>query len=113
MKGAVGTGLSVLAWALTRTLVLLWVLKVLVVRGPDVTSDVAVIYQGWYEVLRTGTYPVDDVTWQYPPAAALAILSPPCCPSWTTSPPSSCSRWSATRRCSGSCCTRGGGPGSR
>ncbi|MFD7229058.1 glycosyltransferase 87 family protein [Streptomyces sp. NPDC059881] len=76
MKGAVGTGLSVLAWALTRTLVLLWVLKVLVVRGPDVTSDVAVIYQGWYEVLRTGTYPVDDVTWQYPPAAALAILSP-------------------------------------
>ncbi|MFD9970933.1 glycosyltransferase 87 family protein [Streptomyces sp. NPDC059011] len=64
------------AFALTRALLLLWVLKVLPVRGPDVTSDVEVIYQGWYEVLRTGTYPLDDVTWQYPPAAALAILSP-------------------------------------
>ncbi|MFJ2471902.1 glycosyltransferase 87 family protein [Streptomyces sp. NPDC087659] len=67
---------AVAAFALTRALLLLWVLKVLPVRGPDVTSDVAVIYQGWYEVLRTGTYPLDDVTWQYPPAAALAILSP-------------------------------------
>ena len=44
--------------------------------GPDVTSDVSVIYRGWYEVLRAGTFPVADVTWQYPPAAALAILSP-------------------------------------
>ncbi|MEU2109671.1 glycosyltransferase family 87 protein [Streptomyces sp. NPDC019507] len=67
---------AIAAFALTRALLLLWVLKVLPVRGPDVTSDVAVIYQGWYEVLRTGTYPLDDVTWQYPPAAALAILSP-------------------------------------
>ncbi|WP_371872619.1 glycosyltransferase 87 family protein [Streptomyces pacificus] len=67
---------AVAAFALTRTLLLLWVLKVLPVRGPDVTSDVAVIYQGWYGVLSTGTYPLDDVTWQYPPAAALAILSP-------------------------------------
>ncbi|NBM14880.1 glycosyltransferase 87 family protein, partial [Streptomyces sp. GC420] len=64
------------AWALTRCLLLLFVLKVLTFPGPDVTSDVSVIYQGWYEVLRTGTYPLDDVTWQYPPAAALAILSP-------------------------------------
>ena len=29
---------------------------------------------------RTGTYPLDDVTWQYPPAAALAILSPAALP---------------------------------
>ncbi|MGW7367235.1 glycosyltransferase 87 family protein [Streptomyces sp. NPDC054841] len=74
MKGA--AGLPVAVWVLTRTVLLLWVLKVLYVTGPDVTSDVTVIYQGWYEVLRTGTYPMDDVTWQYPPAAALAILSP-------------------------------------
>jgi hypothetical protein len=60
----------------TRALLLLCVFKVLVLPGPDVTSDVSVIYQGWYDVLRTGTYPLDDVTWQYPPAAALAILSP-------------------------------------
>ncbi|MFJ3668362.1 glycosyltransferase 87 family protein [Streptomyces sp. NPDC090106] len=64
------------AWGLTRLLLLLFALKVFVFPGPDVTSDVSVIYQGWYEVLRTGTFPQDDVTWQYPPAAALAILSP-------------------------------------
>ncbi|MGW7413322.1 glycosyltransferase 87 family protein [Streptomyces sp. NPDC054863] len=63
-------------WVLTRTLLLLCVFKVLVFPGPDVTSDVSVIYQGWYEVLRSGTFPLDDVTWQYPPAAALAVLSP-------------------------------------
>ncbi|MEU6994861.1 glycosyltransferase family 87 protein [Streptomyces sp. NPDC046465] len=63
-------------WVLTRTLLLLCVFHLLTPPGPDVTSDVTVIYQGWYEVLRTGTFPLDDVTWQYPPAAALAVLSP-------------------------------------
>ncbi|MFI7411792.1 glycosyltransferase 87 family protein [Streptomyces sp. NPDC049627] len=63
-------------WCLTRLVLLLCVFKVYVFPGPDVTSDVSVIYQGWYDVLRTGTFPLDDVTWQYPPAAALAILSP-------------------------------------
>ena len=52
------------------------VFKVVTPPGPDVTADVSVIYQGWYEVLKTGTYPLSDVTWQYPPAAALAIASP-------------------------------------
>ncbi|MCD9874191.1 glycosyltransferase family 87 protein [Streptomyces guryensis] len=63
-------------WGLTRAMLLLFVLKVFVFPGPDVTSDVSVIYQGWYETLRHGTFPLDDVTWQYPPAAALPILSP-------------------------------------
>ncbi|MGW5131957.1 glycosyltransferase 87 family protein [Streptomyces sp. NPDC004135] len=63
-------------WGLTRLTLLLFVLKVYVFPGPDVTSDVQVIYQGWYGVLRSGTFPLEDVTWQYPPAAALAILSP-------------------------------------
>ncbi|GAA3903929.1 glycosyltransferase family 87 protein [Streptomyces lacrimifluminis] len=63
-------------WGLTRLLLLLFVFKVFVFPGPDVTSDVSVIYHGWYEVLRDGTFPLADVTWQYPPAAALAILSP-------------------------------------
>ncbi|MBN0047288.1 DUF2029 domain-containing protein [Streptomyces actuosus] len=63
-------------WAATRAFLLLSVFRVVVFPGPDVTSDVSVIYQGWYEVLRTGTFPLDDVTWQYPPAAALAVLSP-------------------------------------
>ncbi|MFI7100476.1 glycosyltransferase 87 family protein [Streptomyces sp. NPDC050161] len=68
--------LPVAVWAATRAVLLLCVLKVLVVPGPDVTGDVSVIYQGWSDVLRTGTFPVDDVTWQYPPGAALAVLSP-------------------------------------
>ncbi|KOV68822.1 membrane protein [Streptomyces sp. NRRL WC-3618] len=63
-------------WCLTRLLLLLFVFKVFVFPGPDVTSDVSVTYQGWYEVLRNGVFPLADVTWQYPPAAALAILSP-------------------------------------
>ncbi|MZD06359.1 DUF2029 domain-containing protein [Streptomyces sp. SID5785] len=63
-------------WVLTRTLLLLCVFGVVTVPGPDVTSDVSVIYHGWSDVLRTGTFPLDDVTWQYPPAAAVAILSP-------------------------------------
>ncbi|MDQ0911305.1 hypothetical protein QFZ22_007290 [Streptomyces canus] len=65
-----------LTWGVTRLLLLLFVFKVYAFPGPDVTSDVSVIYQGWYDVLRTGTFPQSDVTWQYPPAAALAILSP-------------------------------------
>ncbi|MFJ9886630.1 glycosyltransferase 87 family protein [Streptomyces sp. NPDC091287] len=63
-------------WALTRAWLLACVFKVVTVPGPDVTVDVSVIYQSWYEVLLSGTYPLDDVTWQYPPGAALAILSP-------------------------------------
>ncbi|MFE9646608.1 glycosyltransferase 87 family protein [Streptomyces sp. NPDC006365] len=64
------------AWCLTRLLLLLFVFKVVVFPGPDVTSDVSGIYQGWYHTLRDGTFPLSDVAWQYPPAAALPILSP-------------------------------------
>ncbi|MCK1819931.1 glycosyltransferase 87 family protein [Streptomyces sp. XM83C] len=63
-------------WAAGRVVLLLFVFKVVVFPGPDVTSDVSVIYHGWYDVLRGGTFPLEDVTWQYPPAAALAVLSP-------------------------------------
>ncbi|MET7284952.1 glycosyltransferase 87 family protein [Streptomyces sp. NPDC005573] len=63
-------------WAVTRAVLLLLVFRVYVVPGPDVTSDVSVIYRQWYDVLRQGTFPLDDETWQYPPVAALAILSP-------------------------------------
>ncbi|MFE3269390.1 glycosyltransferase 87 family protein [Streptomyces sp. NPDC059215] len=79
MKGARGAGFPygpLGAWCLTRLVVLLLVLRVFVLPGPDVTGDVSVIYHGWYEILRAGTFPLDDVAWQYPPAASLAILSP-------------------------------------
>ncbi|GHD97956.1 glycosyltransferase 87 family protein [Streptomyces alanosinicus] len=63
-------------WAVTRVALLLCVFGVYAFSDLDVTSDVSVIYRGWYEVLRQGTFPLDDVTWQYPPAAALPILAP-------------------------------------
>ncbi|WP_051840584.1 glycosyltransferase 87 family protein [Streptomyces sp. NRRL F-5126] len=73
------TAIAVAVWVLTRAVMLLLVFRVAWfphLPGPDVTSDVSGIYHGWFEVLRTGTYPLSDVTWQYPPAAAFAILSP-------------------------------------
>ncbi|MFD4757628.1 glycosyltransferase 87 family protein [Streptomyces sp. NPDC058439] len=76
MTGSTGTRLALAVWALTRFVLLLCVTKVITLSGPDVTSDVSVIYHGWSEVLKTGTYPRSDVTWQYPPLAALAVLSP-------------------------------------
>ncbi|MFF4080268.1 glycosyltransferase 87 family protein [Streptomyces sp. NPDC001777] len=76
MTGSTGARLAVAVWALTRVALLLCVTKVITLPGPDVTSDVSVIYHGWSEVLKTGTYPQSDVTWQYPPLAALAVLSP-------------------------------------
>ncbi|MER6568660.1 glycosyltransferase 87 family protein [Streptomyces sp. NPDC001093] len=67
-------------WGVTRVVLLLFVFQVYLFPGPDVTSDVSVIYRGWYEVLHQGTFPLDDVTWQYPPAAALPVLAPAALP---------------------------------
>ncbi|MFF5443566.1 glycosyltransferase 87 family protein [Streptomyces sp. NPDC012888] len=64
------------AWSATRILLLLCTFRVIPLPGGDVTIDVTVIYQGWYGVLRGGTYPLTDVTWQYPPGAALPVLAP-------------------------------------
>ncbi|QKW06039.1 DUF2029 domain-containing protein [Streptomyces sp. NA04227] len=74
--GIASRAVMAVLFAATRTLLMLWVLKIVVMPGPDVTSDVSVIYHGWYETLSEGRFPQDDVAWQYPPAAALAILSP-------------------------------------
>ncbi|MFD9870529.1 glycosyltransferase 87 family protein [Streptomyces niveus] len=74
--GALSALGPIAVWLLNRTVLMLWVLKILLPPGVDVTPDVSVTYQGWYDVLRTGTFPRSDVTWQYPPAAAFAILSP-------------------------------------
>ncbi|WP_406197804.1 glycosyltransferase 87 family protein [Kitasatospora sp. NBC_01560] len=63
-------------WLATRALLLLLVTGVLRMPGGDITTDVWLIYHGWYGVLQTGTFPLDDVTWQYPPGAALVIMLP-------------------------------------
>ncbi|MFF5424305.1 MULTISPECIES: glycosyltransferase 87 family protein [unclassified Streptomyces] len=71
-----GLRLPLALWGLTRIVLLLCVLRVVVVPGPDVAVEVDQIYRSWFDVLKTGTYPESDVTWQYPPGAALPILAP-------------------------------------
>ncbi|RCH68633.1 DUF2029 domain-containing protein [Streptomyces sp. SDr-06] len=41
-----------------------------------VTGEVYVLYRHWYEQLSTGTFPFGDPTWQYPPGAAVVLLTP-------------------------------------
>ncbi|WP_197371268.1 glycosyltransferase 87 family protein [Streptomyces clavuligerus] len=75
MRGVLGsTGLTV--WILSRAVLLACVFGVVDFPGPDVTADVSVIYRGWYETLRSGSFPVGDVTWQYPPGAGPVLLAP-------------------------------------
>ncbi|GHF32034.1 membrane protein [Streptomyces mashuensis] len=76
MVAGTGLRLSIVVWAVTRAVLMLCVFRVWHMPGSDVSVDIEVIYQGWYGVLRTGVFPYDDVTWQYPPAAALAVLAP-------------------------------------
>lgn len=38
--------------------------------------EVSKLYQGWSDQLRTGSFPVGDPLWQYPPAAAFVFLAP-------------------------------------
>ena len=65
-----------MAWTAGRALLLAAVLGLLPFVRQDVSSDVKVIYQGWAQLLGTGTFPLDDVTWQYPPLAALVMVVP-------------------------------------
>jgi hypothetical protein len=69
-------GPPVAVFTLTRFLVLLCVFRVIVLPGVDPAADVTSLYHNWFEVMRNGTFPLDDVTWQYPPAAALPMLAP-------------------------------------
>jgi hypothetical protein len=62
-------------------MVLLLVRDSLGVRG--VSREVYVLYQGWYERIGQGTFPVGDPAWQYPPGAGVVILSPALLP-WLT-----------------------------
>ncbi|MFF3749963.1 glycosyltransferase 87 family protein [Streptomyces sp. NPDC002018] len=48
-----------------------------------VGREVYGVYRHWYEQLRLGSYPLDDVTWQYPPGAGAVLLAPALLP-WLT-----------------------------
>jgi hypothetical protein len=65
-----------LVWGVTRALLLSSLHGDWKFPGNDVSPDVWRIYRGWYEVLSSGSFPINDVTWQYPPVAAAAMLVP-------------------------------------
>lgn len=69
-------------WTVTRVGMLLLLLRDSVGVG-GVGREVYVLYQLWYRQFAQGTFPVDDVTWQYPPGAGLVIMSPGVLP-WLT-----------------------------
>ncbi|WP_244375836.1 glycosyltransferase family 87 protein [Streptomyces ficellus] len=62
-------------WAVTRAgmLLLLW-RDTLGIGG--IGREVYLLYRHWYHQLAHGTFPPDDVTWQYPPGAGLVFLAP-------------------------------------
>jgi len=66
----------VVVWSLTRLVVLLLALDVIPDPWRFATGDARHIYREWYGVLRSGSFPVDDVRWQYPPGAAAILLLP-------------------------------------
>ncbi|KAA6224294.1 DUF2029 domain-containing protein [Streptomyces albofaciens JCM 4342] len=44
--------------------------------GGGLDPSVSKVYTAWYAVLSDGSFPLHDVSWQYPPGAALPILAP-------------------------------------
>ncbi|MFI9553879.1 hypothetical protein [Nonomuraea endophytica] len=63
-------------WLAGRVFLLVLVLDV-VPLFDSVNWDVSGVYQAWRDIMRaTGSLPVADVTWQYPPAAALLMMAP-------------------------------------
>ncbi|MFD3943030.1 glycosyltransferase 87 family protein [Streptomyces sp. NPDC058579] len=72
-----GTSRTAIAavWALTR-IVMVYLLVQDDIGVSNVSSEVEFLYPRWAEQLAGGSYPVGDVTWQYPPGAGLLFLSP-------------------------------------
>jgi hypothetical protein len=68
---------TVLAGFVLSRAVLIWViLRHPVIADTDLTYDVTTLYVKWYDILASGVFPIGDVTWQYPPGAALVVLAP-------------------------------------
>ncbi|MFD7322014.1 glycosyltransferase 87 family protein [Streptomyces sp. NPDC059875] len=62
-------------WGLTR-IVMVYLLVQDDIGVSNVSSEVAFLYPRWSQQLADGSFPVGDVTWQYPPGAGLLFLSP-------------------------------------
>ena len=62
-------------WTLTR----LGMLHLLIqdsIGVSNVSDEANFLYPHWYQQLTDGSFPVNDVTWQYPPGAGLVFLFP-------------------------------------
>ncbi|MFC4610113.1 glycosyltransferase 87 family protein [Streptomyces maoxianensis] len=62
-------------WSLTR-LGMLFLLVQDSIGVSNVSDEVNFLYPRWYQQLTDGSFPVNDVTWQYPPGAGLVFLFP-------------------------------------
>jgi hypothetical protein len=62
-------------WSLTR-LGMLYLLAQDSIGVSNVSDEVNFLYPRWYQQLADGSFPVNDVTWQYPPGAGLVFLFP-------------------------------------
>jgi hypothetical protein len=66
-------------WLASRTVVLALLRR----GGTDIAHEVHGLYHHWSEVFAHGSFPVGDVTWQYPPGAALVMIFPAYVPALT------------------------------
>lgn len=66
--------LVALTWLASRA-----VAVALIPLVPHVLNDLD-IYEGWMPILRSGGFPPDDPTWQYPPGAGLLLVLPDLAP---------------------------------
>jgi hypothetical protein len=65
--------LNLIAYWCASRLVMLALLR----RGAgDIALEVHEYYHHWSHVLSQGSFPIGDVTWQYPPGAALVMTAP-------------------------------------
>jgi hypothetical protein len=63
-------------WGISRLLLLMLVFGLVSLPVVDGNDGELAIYQGWLHTFQSWSYPVGDVTWQYPPGMSLAILAP-------------------------------------
>lgn len=62
-------------WVLTR-IAMVYLLVQDDIGVSNVSAEVEYLYPRWSQQLTDGSYPVGDVTWQYPPGAGLLFLFP-------------------------------------
>lgn len=67
---------QIAAWAATRAPLVAVVLGWIPYAWPSVIRGDLELYARWAAILSDGRFPAGDVNWQYPPAAALAVLAP-------------------------------------